>query len=207
MNDLLEAKNGAGIFNPLDALRKIEVIKGEIPHAIKNFKAEVAEFSSMDRKLSSLKAKAHKKAKIKTLEKIEAFEDEYRCEYEKCKSSLADIENLLEEISILYLNLAEYYSSYGKGKSAKKNRKSAEKFDKAARKQLDPLVAILNSANELSEIELQEEADEEFKVPEEKNCENSATEEKANCSSDSDERVRRDERVDREYNNPYHYIT
>ena len=64
MNDFA-AKKGEVFTSHFDIVRRIETLTGEVPYAIKQFKAQVLSFLSMDKRLSSLKSKTEKNTRYR----------------------------------------------------------------------------------------------------------------------------------------------
>ena len=149
MNDFA-AKRGEEFASHFDIVRRIETMCGEIPYAIKQFKSQVLDFRSMDKKLSSMKSKTEKRANAKKLDRLDAFTSEYQSAYRKCSQSYASIERALDEIDRLYSKLSDYYLAEGKRKESKRALSDGEKFDKISRKQLAQIYDRLESSAEIS---------------------------------------------------------
>ncbi len=149
MNDF-SAKKGETLTNQFDIMRKIETMSAETPYAIKQFKAQVLSFLSMDRRLSSLKSKTEKRANARTLDRFEAFVAEYQGAYKRCNQSHASINKSIDEVGALYSRLADFYYSDGKRREAKRATSDGEKYDKLARKQLSLVFSRIADAVNIS---------------------------------------------------------
>ncbi len=144
------AKKGDAFASHFDIVRRIETMSGEIPYAIKQFKSQVLDFCSMDKKLTAMKSKTEKRASSKKLDRLEEFITEYKVAYRKCTKSYASITKALDEIDSLYSRLSDYYHSDGKRREAKRALADGEKFDKLSRKQLAIVYNRLESSVEIA---------------------------------------------------------
>ena len=123
-------------FDVFEAIRRIEAMSGEIPYEIKQFKKQVSDFRSMDKKLTSIRGKAESRASAKMLDKLEAFTKEYKAEYRKCRITENAINKQIEELASVYGRLAEHYSASGMRKEEKRTKKEAQKYEASVRRQL-----------------------------------------------------------------------
>ena len=149
MNDFA-AKKGEVFTSHFDIVRRIETLTGEVPYAIKQFKAQVLSFLSMDKRLSSLKSKTEKNTSARKLERFETFVTEYKGAYKKCNQSHLSIAKTLDEISSLYARLSDFYYSDGKRREARRATADGEKYDNLSRKQLSVVFARIASASNIS---------------------------------------------------------
>ncbi len=149
MNDFAAKKGETGASH-FDIVRRIETMSGEIPYAIKQFRSQVLDFCSMDKKLLAIKSKTEKRASSKKLDKLESFVIEYQSAYRKCYQSYTSITKALDEIDSLYSKLSDYYNYEGKRKEAKRAISDGEKFDKLSRKQLLQIYNKLDSCEEIA---------------------------------------------------------
>ena len=167
MNDFATKKREV-FTSHFDIIRKIETMCGEIPYAIKQFKAQVMSFLSMEKRLASLKSKAEKKANTKVLDKFEAFIVEYKGAYRRCYQSYTSISKTIDTIAELYAELSEFYYSEGKRREAKRATADGDKYDKFAKKQLS---AVFNRLNSAAYISLAKEEKSALEIPREKRIE------------------------------------
>ena len=138
------------VQNHFDIVRKIEAVCGEMPYAIKQLKTQVSTLKSMDNKLVSLRSKTERKASTKMIDKLDGYIILYQNAYLDCKKNHQTILKTLDEIDELNTKLADYYSSQGKRKEAKRTVASGEKFDKSSRKQIEEIMMQLSSLKELT---------------------------------------------------------
>lgn len=149
MNDFASKRNEE-FASHFDIVRRIETMSGEIPYAIKQFKSQVLDFRSMDKKLSAMKSKTEKRANTKNLDKLDAFINEYQAAYKKCSQSYASIVRALDEIDSLYTKLSDYYLAEGKRRESKRALADGERFDKLSRKQLSQVYDRLEASAEIA---------------------------------------------------------
>lgn len=140
-----------------DMRNRVESLKDELPYEIKQFKKEISDFLSMDKKLSSLRNKAEKKQQGGRAEaKADAYASEYNNAYKRCRATQRELGAHISEVSVLYSKITDSYSAAGNRREAKATRKEGAKFEKTYKKLYNDAVDVLNSASQIKEANLGE---------------------------------------------------
>ena len=144
---MIDLKTGKDMSsdNHFDYVRQLEVITEELPYGIKQYKEQVAELVSMDKRLSALQDKADRNASSRLADKIDSLAAQYVAAYNRCESALSVINEEIKKANVLFVKLSDYYASVGNVKAAKRVRKSLDKFENDNAKALDGVIKEISA--------------------------------------------------------------
>ncbi len=152
MNSSEFKNNSDKNVNIYDIVRRIEALTAELPYEIKQLRILVSEFLKKDKKFTSLKMAADRKANAKSADRVDSFKKAYINSYKRCRMAFETINRETDEVNSLYIKLADHYATLGNRRDEKRIMREASKFENLQRKRLEPIEEAMNSASEIESL-------------------------------------------------------